>query len=166
MRRFLFLLFIIPFLFASCSGSQGPTGPSGSDGVANITTKTFTVDPDSFDLNTDSLSFTKSIPEITKQVFNDGLVKVSIQGLTNEWTALPYTWSRGTYNPPTISINYGYKAGQLHISFFTSVIKIKDIKQVSIKGPYKVTIIPPSKMQGKTNASNHKMNLNTISSNK
>ena len=83
-------------------GTQGPPGPRGRDGVANIVVVTRTIRSGDFDVGGAS-SFaiaSYTIPELTEQISERGAVLAYIRGEGySVWNSLPYsvtTLSGGT----------------------------------------------------------------------
>ena len=129
------------------AGPQGPVGPIGPagdpglDGSANVEVVEFSFNNSLFTIADDGFSswFVRIIPQITRDVVNDGLVTVywaSTDGLA--WFALPFTW---TNTAGTVTLTYVHALGEVEIQFLTSYT-ITGFDGSTI-GPFKVIIIPP-----------------------
>lgn len=69
-------------------GAQGPAGPAGQDGAdgnANVTSVIIN------NVNLTAGQNTINVPELTRDIANNGLVQVYIQGGEDVWLALPLT---------------------------------------------------------------------------
>ena len=118
-NRFLLTAFsITSLLLFGCKGEQGPTGPPGRDGNANVAIVSFTFSASSFSIvNNDSrvYIYSRSTPELTSSVVNGGAVLLYMRSVSIWWQALPQ-------NEPTwpISITYGFAPSSLTIAIRTN----------------------------------------------
>ena len=103
---FVFLMTAAVLLAAGCEGEQGPTGPSGTDGNANVLTGTISptnaewLNGGAYSLQTTPGSWTSyftryvAIPvaEITPDIIANGAVLVSFEAHpgSGKWTPLPF----------------------------------------------------------------------------
>ena len=135
MRKLLLLAVAVLFV-AGCEGDQGPTGPAGADGNANV--KTGTISPTSaewlwqggYAFQTVPGSWTSyytryvNIPvaELTPEFISTGLVLVFFEALpgSGNWTPLPFKFvafgSTYAYN-----IVYEVTDGLIRLHFFYTI---------------------------------------------
>jgi hypothetical protein len=92
-------------------GPTGPAGPTGPQGNANVSSVVFNVVASDWQYPTGSAYLTKTMPEITTDIFSTGSVNVYWQ-INSAWVALPYTFPNGSV---TQTMGYSYTAGQLKI---------------------------------------------------
>lgn len=150
-----FLCIFIYLLIVSC---EGPVGPSGEDGVANIVTKVYTFTSLDVTSTISSAQIEQSIPEITSSVVASGTVIVEWKNPTsttnpNAWQQLPITIPIDLDDAyinvdVTHLLTYSYTEGELKIGQTCS--NNDDLTasyQKSIMGyflgPYKVSIFTP-----------------------
>ncbi len=91
---------------ASCAkkGDIGPAGPAGTNGNANVKSKTIFVAGSEW-INTPGAStVTKIVSEITTDIVNNGAVMVYVDNGGNNWSALPAT-ATGTTG---LIVTFGY----------------------------------------------------------
>lgn len=85
MKKTIFLLFTV-VLFFGCT-KEGPVGPVGASGNANV--QTYNFENATFSNNVNYWSSTLIIPEITQSVIDNGFVAVYQKTNTTNW-ALPH----------------------------------------------------------------------------
>ena len=88
MKRFL------PFfaLLLLTLGCEGPTGPKGKDGNANVQVTAGYVDPSSWNLSTTGFYFCEITDDhITQSIVDNGTVLVYYSVNGDDWLLLPYT---------------------------------------------------------------------------
>jgi len=96
-----FLLFLVAVLAASCDGPMGPPGRDGRDGQVNkkiididVPSRQWRVD---YDENGNRFYYAQfNMPEITKNVYDNGIVSVYHE-LNGNQIVLPYTRHNGEY---------------------------------------------------------------------
>lgn len=129
---------ILLIFIVSCGQFEGPAGPAGEDGVANIHTETFTISSSNTQAS-DGIGINQiDAPEITPAVVDSGVVKVELE-LSDGWMGLPWTTRSGTYS---LELNYAYTEETISIIHINSSGSLYE-SQIN-EGPYKLTIIPPS----------------------
>jgi hypothetical protein len=95
-------ILISALLFNSCIGEQGPQGPAGKDGNANVQSSSLTTSSWSY-LSPDwYINFT--YPAITQDILDKGAVLVYVQSGSN-YFQLPYTF----YPTSTFSRTYTFR---------------------------------------------------------
>jgi hypothetical protein len=104
------LVLLTYMLLPSCEKEEGPQGPAGANGNANVKTSIFTgvgwtaVGNIYYCILSDS--------NITQEIVDNGFVNVYIQD-ANAWEALPYSWP---ISPAVSTINvFQYSLGQVQI---------------------------------------------------
>lgn len=117
-KNALILLSITLFVFSSCK-KEGPAGPAGKDGNANVissNTLTLTNWSTTFDNGTEFLySSTINWPSITQAIKDEGVVMIYIRtSASTNWTALPYSESGNGYSD---AFNFEIGVGQVFIDF-------------------------------------------------
>lgn len=148
------LVALLTVSILGCEAFKGPAGTqgeAGKDGVANITTKTFTISSDEASIQDGIVINQIEMPEITEDVYNGGDVRIYIDA-ADLWMALPWTISYDFSDDfevdQTVELNYAYEEGYIyiiHISSYSGSFFTNDFKE----GPYKAIIIPPSENQSK-----------------
>ena len=121
-------------VLAACNGSEGPAGPAGPPGNADVTTGTFTIDPD--DYTNDFWYFpvdggtqgnparvaTVDVPAITAEIVNEGVVLVYLRvpsgptGPSTHWALLPFHQG-GFGGGYLVSIKAAVTAGQIRVGY-------------------------------------------------
>ena len=109
----LFVLSLWMISLLSCT-KEGPAGPKGEDGNANVKTYKYTIKTDEWQGSGGNYYHEESIPEITEDIYENGDVRVYIKSNNSEqYQALPYTWIS---NPNYQYIaKYWYGVGSLKI---------------------------------------------------
>ena len=124
-------------LLTSC-GKEGPVGPQGAPGNANVMSYVYNVTTWSIDLNAHEVFSDLPVPEITNSVLSGGTVQVfegNLPSGSNIWYGMPYS-----YQSSEISFDISY--GNVRI--------IRTLDNGSTPTPpssiyqYKVVIIPPA----------------------
>ena len=106
---FSLLILTSSLIFSSCT-KEGPVGPAGKDGNANVVSSTLTNVSWDEDGNTWVINLT--YPAITQEIINSGAVLVYIGG-NNSYTQLPFTiYSSDEYST---SFNYAVSVGSIQI---------------------------------------------------
>lgn len=137
-------LFAGVFLFiGGCSG-DGPTGPAGPPGNANVHTVSVAFSMDDAQFNGPVASVQYDVPSITASVTDHGAVLVYFweQGT---WTAIPYTFAEESPDLAavdyTITLGYGFDDAFLEIFYEASTTEIdlaaqpdREMKVVVIDG--------------------------------
>lgn len=129
-------------LFSACD--EGPVGPQGPPGNANVFALTFlfTMDDASFSGPVASVGY--EVPAITPAVVDDGAVLLYFRE-QGTWTAMPYTFADESPDLPavdyTITLGYGYDDRFLEVFYEASTPDIpledqpdREIKAVVIEG--------------------------------
>ena len=113
MKRINYFLALILFgiIFASCT-KQGPTGPQGAQGNANVTSNSYTIT--SWTTGNYFYYTNLSVPALTSSILNSGAIEVywSIDGGTS-WNRLPKT----VEGPENCFMSYLCMVGQVRINF-------------------------------------------------
>jgi len=109
-HKFSFLCIYIYLLIVSC---EGPVGPEGQDGVANIIVKEYTFTNGDIISNSSSARIEQSISEITSSVVDSGTVIVewnNTSSTTNPtaWQQLPITIPIDSDDDVTHTLTYSY----------------------------------------------------------
>lgn len=139
------VLLIVVLSITACSWFEGPAGPPGKDGVANIIIKEFMISS-SNSQGSDGIAINAvEMPEITKAVYERGTIKLEVN-ISDRWFALPWTLSSDYSDDlsvdETVELTYGYEEGFVYIAHISSYSSIFE-SQIE-EGPYKIVIIPPS----------------------
>jgi len=87
------ILILFSGLFFSCV-KEGPQGPAGYDGNANVYSMIYSVKPSAWSVSGNSLIADIQTNWISNSVVDNGSVLVFMEDLTqmNRWQMLPYTW--------------------------------------------------------------------------
>ena len=102
MKKLLTLLGVTAVLFFNSSCNQGPTGPEGPAGNANVKSMSFTVTANQwYHIGTtgtpgERFETILTVPIITQDIVSTGAVNMYISQNGNQWTAMPYTYPTGT----------------------------------------------------------------------
>jgi hypothetical protein len=112
-------LFCLSFLALNSCKKEGPVGPAGKDGNANvISSNTVTINnwTSTFDNGTEfNYSTIITWPSITQAIKDNGIVMIYMHdNTTTNWTALPYSESGTGYSD---ALNFEIALGQTTISF-------------------------------------------------
>lgn len=135
MRKFLSAALLLSQLsiIVSCT-KEGPQGPAGQDGNANVKSYTVGVEPYQWSGSEGSYRVNINMPAITQAIYDNGDVRVYVKASDAEsYQALPYTW-------PDFSITrYWYQVGsvQLDEKFVSQTMKpeiYSEFKIVVIEG--------------------------------
>lgn len=106
---------IIAVALSGCAGKDGApgaTGPQGATGNANVLSSTFTVIPSNWVASGANLvaAFTASIIDVN--VYNYGAVEAYyLDAATNEWVALPWTYTIAANVTQTMGYSYDGTSG-------------------------------------------------------
>lgn len=118
MYRVFFLFAALSALLAGCDALEGPQGPPGNDGAANVEAETFAIDASQFQADGTAQSLTRNAPVITGRVAREGVVLGYIQlGGESAWTALPFTIAPES---ETINITYQYEEARFELLLIAS----------------------------------------------
>ncbi len=129
---------------------EGPTGPQGPPGAANITVKTFTIE-DTTDIQINGLFgyYDYEMDAITQAVVDSGIV-LGYLGDQNQtaWAPLPYDIDIDIENDFTVnytlSVGFEYRVGLFSITYIASADTL--FRPSLPLGPFKVAVVPPSQM--------------------
>lgn len=143
MKRIALILLSITFL-TSCSWFEGPAGPQGPAGAANIIVKQFSINSNNTVIQ-DGIGINQvDVNEITEDVYNNGLVKLEVQ-ISDAWYALPWTMSSDYSDDlsvdETVELTYGYAVGTIYVTHISSYSVL--LQSQIEEGPYRLTIMPP-----------------------
>ncbi len=142
----LFLLLTIAIISSGCivDGNEGPPGPQGLPGNANVFSLNFDFLLDDAAFNGNVASVQYEVPVLTASVVDEGAVLLFFRD-QGTWTAMPYTF--GVESPDlaavdyTVSFGFGYDIGFLEVFYETSIDAIdiaslpdREIKAVVIDG--------------------------------
>jgi hypothetical protein len=117
-KHTIFLLSLVTLFFSACK-KEGPPGPAGKDGNANvIASNTLTLSNWSTDYD-DGTEFNYSSgilwSAITQDIKDNGVVMMYFHGnTTTNWTALPYSESGNGYSD---ALNFVVATGQVTFSY-------------------------------------------------
>ena len=124
--------------------NEGPRGPQGPPGNANVFSLNFDFFLADAVFNGTVASVQFDIPALTGSVVDDGAVLLFFRD-QGTWTAMPYTY--GVESPDvaavdyTVSLGFGYEVGFLEVFYETSIDAIditslpdREIKAVVIDG--------------------------------
>lgn len=109
-------------LFAPACTKEGPTGPQGATGNANVRSTTFTVNPgDWYAFGTSGqvgygFAAEEQVSIITGEIANTGSVLLYVS-TGSGWAALPFTVPLGSWSS---SFTYQYQAGAVRIEMYDS----------------------------------------------
>lgn len=112
-RLFALTIIGLGFLFSSCK-KEGPQGPAGKDGNANVKNQTIFINANEWVYSAGACKVTKLVPEITSDIISKGALMVYTEGEpSGSWEALPTTWA----DPSGSILTFGYtmEAGKLHL---------------------------------------------------
>ncbi len=129
-------ILISGLLFNSCIGEQGPQGPAGKDGNANVQSSSLTTSSWSY-LSPDwYINFTYAA--ITQDILDKGAVLVYVQSGSN-YFQLPYTF----YPSSTYSRTYTFKH---YLGGLSVIVTDSDLTQPANPGllTFKVVVIASS----------------------
>jgi hypothetical protein len=128
------LLLFSALVISACEGDAGPAGPPGADGVANVSSGTFTIAPSAYSNGFWHFSVdggtqanpakvaTVPVPAITADVLSDGAVFVYLRtpvtstGPAEHWTLLPFHQG-GFGGGYLVSIKAAVRAGEIRIGY-------------------------------------------------
>lgn len=128
------ILFLMAcFMLQSC-------GKNGIDGNANVETFVIEVTPSQWKGDANMRTATIDMPELTKEVCDNGAVVVYNHPDANstEWQALPYTWP----GDDGILIRFMYEEGKVHINLTSNQ---NNIPEITSSYDYKIVIITSDK---------------------
>ena len=133
-------------------GEQGPAGPQGepgTDGVANIQVVTFSFDLANLTYVEAVAYYNHSIPEITSDVVDSGLVLVYHQSIDGTaWFVLPaifqFDFDDDLAVDEVVTLTYAYGEGWVYLAYETSYSSMVSLSGNS--GEYKVIIIPSASL--------------------
>jgi len=147
------LLILSLLIVIGCEGQEGATGPVGEDGAANIITisKTFnTWEATIPSFQTNQVMFTLDVPELTSDIFLNGLVIGYMLG-GDSYFALPTTMSidaNGDGVDFVFELGYAYNTGSIDVYIQVSDFTIENDELFEIAnsflGPYKFVLVPPA----------------------
>ncbi len=164
------LLTAAALLSAGCEGEQGPVGPSGTDGNANVVTGTISPTSEEWLWNsyywfqtTPSAStgyFTRyvdiPVAEITSEIISAGVVLVSFEARPafGLWTPLPFQFVEGG-SQYIFNIVYEVMEGAIRLHFFfmpnSAGASIPDLQSYTIATyPFKYTVIEGNVLEAMT----------------
>jgi len=127
-------------VFSACTGSDGPAGPPG---VPNMTSKKFNgvalTWTDKVIVSTNFKVATLSIPEITQDVIDRGLVMVyaELPGEGATWSALPYSYRAAG---PVYSYGFVIDPGTVELRFHRSDNVVPGIPS----SQFRIVVVPPT----------------------
>ena len=134
-------------MFAGCGGAQGPQGEQGPQGPSGVTgtNAVFPSNPaDWQDIVTGSgfnyALATYSVPILTQDAINTGVVMVYFQASTGVWAPLSYTYPIATNVEQTLTFNY--QVGQLTLQIQNSDNSVPAAPATTYD--YNVVVIPTS----------------------
>ena len=114
LKGFLIVVAVI-FSFSSCKKEEGPQGPPGKDGNANVKTQIITVTPGEWNTNNSTLYVIKDVSIITSDIANSGAVMVYLKATnSSSYQALPYTWPGNNER----IMRFWYSKGSLEIDIY------------------------------------------------
>ena len=124
------------------AGCEGPVGPEGADGTANMQVITMTLSISQFQSSGMIETASRSMPELTAAIAQGGLVLAYSDlgsGQTDTWFALPLTIP---FQDNLINVSYAYSPGQFAIQLVreTGVAVAPTVAGHTIK----VVLISPS----------------------
>lgn len=147
MRAIPVILIGVAAILAGCETTvveQGPPGPRGFDGNANVFSVNFNFSMNDAIINGKVASSQYDVPGITPSVVDDGAVLVFFRE-QGTWTALPYTF--GFDNPDIqavdfiVTFGFGYDDGFLEVFYEASADEVslenmpdQEMKAVIIDG--------------------------------
>jgi len=92
-KLFAFTAMFVVAGFSSCKkGDKGDTGPQGAQGNANVQTYSFTVASSSWTLIGNEYDATITVPALTQNVLDKGLVSVFTSADATHWSGLPLSF--------------------------------------------------------------------------
>jgi len=114
MKNLMFIALII-MVFAGCKKEvEGPAGPRGADGNANVKSQEIMVTTVEWTGGGNGYSVQKLCSIITGDIYNSGAVMAYLK-IGDNWRALPYTnWSGGTW---TTNVLFEYLEGSIRFRF-------------------------------------------------
>ena len=164
------LLTAAVLLSAGCEGEQGPVGPSGADGNANVVTRT--ISPTNEEWLWNSTFWFRTAPgagtgyftryvdipvaEITPEIISTGVVLVSFGAMpaSGMWTPLPFQFVAGGYQY-IYNIVYEVMEGAIRLHFFnmpnSAGVTVPDLQSYTIATyTFKYTVIEGNVLEGMT----------------
>jgi hypothetical protein len=158
MKTITYFLAIISILFLnfSCIGPKGDDGIDGKD--ANVGSAIYDVNPSNWSGNVDGFVTTLIVPELTEDIFYNGVVLVYMIKKENSadknFNQLPYTWLS---NNNTEYMDYDAYIGKIDITIRWDDYGTNDTAAPTDYYTFKVIIIPGtslSVLEKQTNLSN------------
>jgi len=142
----LFFLLTIAIINSGCivDDNEGPPGPQGPPGNANVFSMNFDFLLADAVFNGTVASVQYDVPALTVSVVDDGAVLLFFRD-QDTWTAMPYTFGVESPDLPavdyTVSFGFGYEVGFLEVFYESSIDAIdiaslpdREIKAVVIDG--------------------------------
>jgi hypothetical protein len=86
----LLILSVVIFTLTSCEKKEGPQGPAGNDGNANVKTEIITVLDSEWEINGALFVVDKTSDLLTQDIIKNGLGLLYYEIVDDMWVALPY----------------------------------------------------------------------------
>ncbi len=148
----------------ACDGKEGPAGPAGANGNANVNASIYSVNITDWENKGTHLFKSLSVSEINQDVVNNGAVIVYVKLADtliagDGWKSLPYTEAitglaiSGHPAQVTMSLEYGYDSGNLDLYVKNNIDQ--DLKSILAQNgssypssdySFKAVIIPSSSL--------------------
>ncbi len=143
---FVSVLFALSVILFSCDKEE--SGPPGKDGVANLSTHTFTTNSNDWlaDNANNLMVYQQNIPEITQEVIENGAVLAYFgDGSGDIWIAMPFS-SLG------LEFVFGYYESNVEI-----IVSLANGQMPNNPGgqEFKIVIIPPAQRISNINHQNY-----------
>lgn len=117
------------FAFSACDG-EGPVGPQGPPGNANVTASTFVFSMDDASFNGPVASVQFDVPGLDVDVVDEGAVLAYFRE-QDTWTAMPYTFGDESPELPavdyTLTLGYAYDVEFLEVFYEASSEEAVDL---------------------------------------
>jgi len=138
-HTFMFVLFSTAIILAGCRGDEGPMGPRGQDGNANVSSVQYNVPPENWSGDFDGYTAILNVPEITADIYNNGAVLVyRMIDENSSFNMLPYTAVDTT---SITNLDFDVFVGEIDLFLRYTDNGINDTSRPTVNFAFKVVII-------------------------
>jgi hypothetical protein len=159
-HTFLYVVFSAAILLAGCRGDEGPMGPAGHDGIANVNSVIYDVPPQNWTGDVNSFKAILTVQEITSDIYNNGAVLVykllnESDPVNKSFNMLPYTSVDGTQ---ITYMDFDVFIGEIDLYLKWVDNGVNDTQAPTTTESYKVIIIqgtPLAKLKTQVNVTSY-----------